>query len=402
MVKFRRLKMKKRHLLAGVFALFALSAWSADQFGKFREVRDVVLEQDSYPEPHVIEHMAGGGFVVAGRFEAENSAWATGLDESGAVRWRYLMAPPNQNVKEIYPYFTGVAASQDGGVLLCGMANLGTIERPDVNALLVKLDSEGKLLKQLYIRPPQLEYEYGRTVYLDRCVPWGNGAALIGRLSRTDFRGGKSVSHWIISASSDGGVLWQKLIPSMGGGDAAQVRPMPDGGLFIFDTEAIRVDAKGDLQARFRTTGRLRLIEPADVQSDPQLLDCYGGDSRGRLIRLTADLHIAEQRTIEFPDGYVCGPPQYVMQTYSLADGSLVLFGYHYKKGVRMPGIVKWPPRQLVPQASTYPVGNAPWFNAAAPTNKPGVYVTVRITGAVVPLPVKLEHSAHVTFFDMN
>jgi hypothetical protein len=333
--------------------------------------------------------------------EAEKSAWATGLDESGTVRWRFLMAPPKANVGQIYPYFTGAVSSLEGGFLLCGMVNLGTIEKPDINGLLVKLDSKGKLLKQLYVRPPELEDEYGRIVYLDRCVSWGTGAALVGRISRTDFRGSKSVSHWIIAASSDTTVLWQKLIPSSGGGEVTQVRPMSDGSLLISDTEAIRVDARGNLQARFHTTGLLRLIEPADAQSDPQLLDCYGGASRGRLTRLTPDLHLVEQRTIEFPDGYVCGPPQYVMQTYSLADGSLVLFGYRDKNGVRTPGIVKWD-RQLRSTASTFPVGNAPWFNAAAPTNEPGVYATVRITGAAVPLLIKLEHAAHVTLFDAN
>ena len=389
--------------MTGVLALFIFNAWSAtDQNGEFNEVRDVAIEQGSYPEPYVIEHMAGGGFVVAGRFEAEQSAWATGLDESGEVRWRYLMAAPNRNVGQIYPYFTGAASSGDGGVLLCGMVNLGTIAKPDVNGLLLRLDSKGKLLKQLYVRPAQLESEYGRIVYLDRCVPWGSGAALVGRVTRTDFRGGKSVSHWVIAASSDGTVLWEQLIPSAGGGEVTQVRPMPDGGLLISDTEAIRIDAQGEVQARFQSLGRLRLIQPADVRSDPQLLDCYGRGSRGRLIRLTADLHIAEERTIEFPDGYVCGPPQYVMQTYSLIDGSIVLFGYHYEHGVRTPGIVKWDPRQSTPKASAYPVGNAHWFNAAVPSCKPGVYAAVRITGAVVPLPINREHAVHVTFFDMN
>ncbi|MGN6649116.1 hypothetical protein, partial [Trinickia sp.] len=360
------------------------------------------IEQGSYPEPYVIEHMAGGGFVVAGRFEAEQSAWATGLDESGKVRWRYLAVPPSAELGTRFPYFTGAAAAPNGGVLLCGMIDVGEIHKRDVNGLLVRLDNRGQLLRRQYIRPPQLEDEYAHTAYLDRCVPWGNGAALVGRLSSTNFRGVRSVFHWIIATGPEGDVLWQKLIPSMGGDQVTQVRPMPGGGLLISDTETIRIDSQGELQARLQTRGILRLIQPADIRSDPQLLDCYGGASRGRLVRLTADLHIAEERTIEFPDGYVCGPSQYVMQTYSLADGSIVLFGYHYKKRVGVPGIVKWDPLQLTPTASTYALGNAPWFNAAVPTNKPGVYATVRITGAAVPLPVKVEHAAHVTFFDMN
>ncbi|MEX3957676.1 hypothetical protein [Trinickia sp. EG282A] len=48
------------------------------------------------------------------------------------------------------------------------------------------------------------------------------------------------------------------------------------------------------------------------------------------------------------------------------------------------------------------PVGNSPWFNAAAPTDKAGVYATVRVTGAATPLPVQIEHAVHVTFFDAN
>jgi hypothetical protein len=396
--------MKKRNLLAGALALFIFDAWSAtDQIGKFNEVRDVVIEQGSYPEPYVIEHMTGGGFVVAGRFEAEKSAWATGLDESGKVRWRYLAAPPSAELGTRFPYFTGAVAAPNGGVLLCGMIDMGEIrKRRDVNGLLVRLDNRGQLLSQQHIRPPQLENEYAQTAYLDRCVPWGNGAALVGRLLSTNFRGVRSIFHWIVATGPEGTVLWQKLIPSMGGDQVTQVRPMPDGGLLISDTETIRIDAQGELRARFQSHGRLRLIQPADIRSDPLLLDCYGGADRGRLVRLTADLHIVEERTIQFPGGYVCGPSQYVMQTYSLADGSIVLFGYLFKKVGGVPGIVKWDPKQLTPTASTYPLGNAPWFNAATPTNKPGVYATVRITGAVVPLPVKVEHSAHVTLFDMN
>jgi len=395
--------MKKRHLLAGALALFVFDAWPAtDQIGEFNKVRDVVIEQGSYPEPYVIEPMRGGGFVVAGRFGAEQSAWATGLDESGKVHWRYLAAPPSAELGTRFPYFTGAVASQGGGVLLCGMIDLGEMHKRDVNGLLVQLDDRGHLLRQQYIRPPPLENEYAHTAYLDRCVPWGNGAALVGRLSHTDSRGLRSEFHWIIATGPDGAVLWQKLISSKGGDQVAQVRPMSDGGLLISDSETIRIDAQGELLARFQARGLLRLIQPADVRTDPEFLDCYGGDGRGRLIRLNGELHISEQRMIEFPVGYVCGPPQYVMQTYSLADGSIVLFGYRYENGIRRPGIVKWNTQKNTATASTYAIGNAPWFNAATPTNKPGVYATVRITGAVVPLPGKVEHAAHVTLFDVN
>jgi hypothetical protein len=375
---------------------------ASDDVGDFRAVRDVVLE-GALPAPYVIEHMSGGGFVVAGRFEDNRSAWAVGLDEAGTFRWRYLMGPPKPDVGNRFPYFTGAVALQDGGVLLCGMVDLGTKEKHDVNGLLVRLDSRGQLIKQQFIRPPQLEFEYAHSANLDRCVPWANGAALVGRLSRSDFRGWKSVSHWIIATSSDGTVLWQKLIPSEteDGGQVAQVRPMPDGGLLISDTETIRVDAQGEVQARFHVSGFFRLIQPADARSDPQLLGCYGGNNYGRLIHLTADLHIAEEQTLEFPSGYVCGPTQYVMQTYSLADGSIVLFGYHYKNRIHTPGVVKWDSRRKTLTARTYPLGNAPWFYAAVQTDRPGVYATVRVSGFPTAYAPP-ERSMHVTLFEVN
>ena len=369
----------------------------------FRIVRDIVIEEGARPDPRVIEHVSDGGFVLGGRMDDDRAAWATALDESGVVRWRYLLKPPNPQVGGYYPYFSGAVPTANGGVLLCGTIDLGLPRKPEINGLLVRLDGKGQLLRQQFISPGPSESEFSHVAFFDRCVPWSNGVALVGRVTRYDTDGQRTQFHWIVEANSDGAVQWQKLIPSKGdGSEPSQVRSISDGGLIISDTETIRIDAQGNLRARFGVVGRSRLVLSADAQSVPELLDCLGGQSHGQLIRLTDDLEIAAQQNLPIPPGYLCGPSQYAMQAYGLTDGSIVLFGFYYENRAHIPGIVKWYSKFSTVSAGRFALGNAPWFNAATPTGKAGEFATVRVTGAPSVYKQMSNRETHLTIFDVN
>ncbi|MGF7001201.1 hypothetical protein P3T25_009594 [Paraburkholderia sp. GAS32] len=375
------------------------AACESGRLEAFRLVREVVLEKGSLPDPRVIERVNDGGFVIAGRMEKDKAAWAIKVDAAGTVRWRYLLASPNPDVGGVYPDFSGAVATPGGDVLLCGTIDLGRPRKPEINGLLVRLDNEGKLITEQFITPQETENEYSHIAYLDGCIAWNGGAVLVGRVTRYWPGGGQRGDyHWIVAVNFDGTVRWQKLIPSKGGGVRGQVRMMSDGSLIISDTETIRVDAQGEIQARSAATGLLRLVQPLDPQADPQLLDCYGGKSRGRLFQLTDDLQVSKEIALPASDGFMCGPSQYATQVFSLTDGSIVLFGYRYDDGLYTPGAVKWNFPLKSSAARSFAAPPAPWFNAATPSGKPDEFATVRVTGA--PTAANRERALYLSFVD--
>ncbi|WP_124603747.1 hypothetical protein [Burkholderia sp. Bp8963] len=343
--------------------------------------------------------MNNGSYVIAGRMGIDKAAWATEIDAAGTVRWRYLLPSPNPEVGGGLPDFTGAVGTRSGDVLLCGTISLGKPQKPQINGLLVQLDNAGKLVKEQFITPPDTENEYSHIAYLDDCIAWRDGTALIGRVTRYLPDGGqRSEYHWIVAVDADGAIKWQTLIPSKGGGVPGQVRRMPDDSLIITDTETIRVDAHGNLQARATVTGFLRLVQPLDPQAEPQLFDCYGGKTRGRLLQLTGDLQVSMELALSASDGYMCGPHQYPAQVFSLADGSIILFGHRFEEGLNTPGAVKWSPPLKTAAARSFTVPPAPWFNAATPSGKPGEFATIRVTG--FPTVPDRERATYLSFVD--
>lgn len=365
-------------------------------------VSDFALEESSYTDPLFIRSTNTGEFVVGGRLNDGGFAWATRLKGSGAVQWRYTMTAADPAYRAQFPYFTGAVPLADAATLLCGMIDSGRNGSRDVKGLIVRLDRNGKQLSEQYISPNLPEYEFAHTIYLDQCINWNGGVALIGRFSTTDYHGIRANFHWIVRMSSSGDVRWNKLIPMSDDVERSQARTTINGRLLIFTGEVISIDPQGELKARSVPVGRLRLVRPTDERSNIQLLNCYGGDNRGRLVELNDDLRIETDRRLQFPDGYVCGPPQYSSQTYGLPDGSIVVFGYRYENRRRVPGIVKWTLPENNPQAQIFPLRNSPWFSAASSTNEPGIYITVRVAGAPTMFPFHPERSVHVTLFDVN
>jgi len=285
--------------------------------------------------------------------------------------------------------------------VLCGTIDLGEEPNRGINGLLISLDKDGQLLKKLFVVPPQSKDEHAHIAYVDGCVASKNGATLIGRVTVFHRNGKPNAFHWIVATNPDGAILWQKLIPSHGGGVPSQVRKMPDGSLIVMDTEAIRVDDRGELLARSSATGLLRLVQPLNTDAEPALLDCYGGQTRGRLIRLTPDLKVSVERMLPLSES-LCGPRQYVMQLYSLPDGSMVLFGHRNDNGAHTPVAAKWNASLSAVRTEPFFAPLAPWFNAATPSGKPGEFATVRITGAPTGILRGSERALYLSFIDVN
>lgn len=387
----------------------ATNAWpGSDGPTPFRLVREVVLENGALPDPLAIERLTDGGFVIVGRMPKDKAAWATKVDANGSVQWRYLVTSVNPEPGGSYPEFTGVAATPDGGALLCGRMDIGQPRKPTINGLLVRFDKIGRLVNKQFIAPPPGS-EVSHVAFLDRCVAWPGGFALTGRVTRYSAGGRRDDFHWIVAVDSEGTIQWQRLISkqSVGSGAPGQVRTMPDGSLIIAviqgaDTEVLRVDTRGELRARSAVPGHLRLVQSLTPHADPELFDCYGGPSRGRFVQLTADLHISAETVLPFSPEYTCGPAQYAMQLYSLADGSLVLFGHRYTHGSNVAAAVKWDATFSSDRPQLFPTPPSWWFYAAMPSGKLGDFATVRVTGIPTTAGGARERAMYVSFFDVN
>ncbi len=394
--------MNKLVIVATLIFSLGANAWSENNSDRaFRLVREVVLEKGFVPDPQVIDRMSDGSFVIAGRMENDKAAWATAVEPDGVVRWRYLLPSSSPRGSGGYPYFSGIAAGPNGRTLLCGTIDLAVPPHSVVNGLLIQVDRHGHLATYNVIKPPQGENQYAQTAYIDGCTATRSGALLIGRVIRTSNDGKRDWYHWIVAANVDGQVAWQKLIPSRGGGKRSQIRKMSDDTLLIMDTEAILVDSQGELLARSAVTGLLRIVQPLNPHAAPELFGCYGGETYGRLFTLSEDLKLVAERTVARTVA-LCGPQQHVMQLFGLADGSMVLFGYRYDRGVYTPAAVKWNESLASAQTQLFSTPTAPWFDAAIPTGNEGEFATLRVTGVPTALGDDRERALYLSFIKIS
>ncbi len=351
-------------------------------------VREVTLESGRAIRPTSITRMLGG-YVITGS-ASFSFGWVVRTDEAGNVLWRYT-DPGGASVKLRVqsPTFNGVVPMPDGSVLLCG--NKPEDQRGRRAGLISVLDKSGQLLKQQVLYPNSDESFAPSS--LNWCIPWGDGAAVLGSTyrARRDPRSGSGIMRgdyffWLLAVDSNGSLKWEKLIPRVFGGGAIRQRMSVaalQGGDLVFSTwdtkppmgatDIVRVDERGKVKVRRELQRAFRVLRSGVSESG---IFALGFSKEGpTLLQLSQDLRdVAEVR------GTVSSPGNVPWVEYLLSDRSVALFGSRVVDGSFTANIVKVgsdlnsrAELEFQPRFAAYRVDDA------APTGKPEEFATIRL-----------------------
>lgn len=322
-----------------------LSPSSSAESGHIKVTKELLLESGVATVPSTIIQTKEGGYVVAGKI-AGQIAWATMVDSKGNMQWRYQGPQSSSN-------FEGVATMRDDSFLLCGWKS---VHEPsgisNIVGVLTHIDKAGKVLSEHVLRP-QEPGEFSNS-YIKRCLPWGEGFALIGITNRVSGHSQASrkieTLNWISALDEAGNVKWAKLIPTVAYIYPSTVYVANDQSL---DMGSIQVSESGEIR-KIKS-----LNETPFVKAIPQII-------------------------VE-PDGHwkvgqrIVAPPtiDYISNTviFSLPDTSQVEFGLLSRNGSH--AAVEWQGPNRV-QREIIELGDVYGVNDAIPTGNPGEFVTIR------------------------
>lgn len=367
---------------------------TTDEASHIKVVREVALEVGRAPTPHAVAQTKDGGYVIAGSVWVP---WATRVDANGNVVWRYELSAYNPSTpKEGKGHYNGAALLPDDSAILCGEMELPPPPgKPSggVAGMLTHLDKTGQVLSH------QLLYPNGDKAYslsyLKKCVPWGDGVAVVGHVSRWLNLGDKHIqefSFWLLALDGKGDIKWEKLIPNpgdgalTGGGTFKQIEVMPNGNLMLIASHPVN-NVPSDKVTRIGIGGDVigEKVIPGDLTashstpSDPSLylfprLLIPKFDASISLWTLDGDLANAKKLT-----GKAEGIGTSVF--YRLPDGSLFLVGSEYEEGN---AAMAWISADLNKQETyVFKPEHASVIWDAISTGKPGKFVTVRRSDAI-------------------
>jgi len=170
--------------------------------------RDLVLTRELVIKDEVTGAVLGpkamiraddGGFIIAGRINSTQEAWATKTDAEGQVLWRYQLKVKDQLPIGQGAEFNDIAAMPDGSSFACGqMPTQGSY----VPGLLVHLDKTGKPLSEQLLIP-----EHGPAhgvANFNACARWGDGVAIVGKVRQFHGGGRNDTFYWLLALDSSG------------------------------------------------------------------------------------------------------------------------------------------------------------------------------------------------------
>jgi hypothetical protein len=283
-------------------------------------VEKEVLISEVPGKPHALTRTTSGGFVVVG--EAA-SAWAAATDANGQFLWKYSLPIDSHVQFQVQSTFHGVVPLPSGGVLACGELFTADNRR---TAIVVLLDSEGKLVEQRTIVPKD-DATVRSSSFLS-CATWGDGVVLTGRWFDTRRDQGY---YWIVKLDKNGVREWEKLGEELPGFDAVVTS---DQSLTVVGIPVrtrivtiARFTPKGDLVATKMTEFReARAIRSTEPTSEVKVIG-VDSDTNNILLSLTSALRDtrAARRlgSIILREG--CA--------YLLPDGSVAVFGNRFVSG---------------------------------------------------------------------
>lgn len=364
------------------WAAFTIT-WSPAAAAQLLLTREVIISQPRGASllPNAIARADDGGYIIAGRINAAQAAWAAKTDAQGQVLWQY-----QTRVRDKLPIgqgaeFDGVAAMPDGSSYLCGhMPRTPGLFMP---GLLTHLDPAGHVLSERLVIP--LEESGPGVAYFFDCVRWGDGVAVVGRLLKFPEKGRRENLYLVVALGPSGDTKWEKLIPTTFDaiGDVgpslvtAKSKLVFCGGRANLGTELFRVSETGELEIRKKLSGQFALVRPVTTDGSLQL---YGYPSANApFTTITVDDRFEEirrtdaGRRLDFAAHLV----------YRMPDQSLVLFGSGiHAYGAQYTSRILYLDATLRSEQSIdlnrAPFSDSGFVKAALPTGNAGEFVVAR------------------------
>lgn len=283
--------------------------------------RETLFESGLGVDPHGIAATQDGGLVVAGTVNAR--AWATRIGPAGAVTWRYLF--PNSS-------YAGAVQLPDDSTLLCGVSQGFNSMR----GLLTHISAAGTLMGQ-EVLDPQGDDSFGRSD-IRFCEPYGGGAVAVGigfptiedqtkgtpsfRIEFVDAQGKRTGDHFVGSKGTLVDVFSddQDVVLVMIGvtRDA--------NGRNVTATHLLRVDGSGSVKADRAVIGGGFYLRPATRQNTTISL-FLEPDGKSQLKQLNSGFD--EVSVTNGPDANF-----FPTRSFITSDGSTVICGnsqYHHE-----------------------------------------------------------------------
>ncbi len=369
-------------LLAGL-TLGPLTACTAQASGHIRVVRSFFLERGHLIEPRALTRTHDGGYVIAGRL---TGPWATRINDQGQVVWRYLapLVPLKPGEIRGDTMFTGAVTLPDDSTLLCGYENPTEVPNAPLTGLLTHLSPHGRVLSTQTLYPNN-DRHYVLN-YLDRCVRWGKGVAVVGSTTLFPKGGTKpfgEVYLWLLKLDAHGHIAWEKLIPNVGG----NVEVLKNHDLVLAavgarwgnppsQTEITELGPDGSVKRQRTILGGLALVHSGAPETSVSLVSRGSAQATWR----TLGAHL---QTVARAKGSTGGIA--VKKAYRLPNGALALFGYTTPPeygGMLLSSIAWISPHFSHQQVFTFKPWSI-WVADAIPTGKPGEFATVREVSAL-------------------
>jgi hypothetical protein len=367
-------------------------------------VREVTLETGrGAPEPHSLAQTKDGNYVIAG--ELFQIPWATRTDSEGKAQWRYVVDMPEWKPGGNRGKYGGVAILPDNSTILCGNRELPPPPGKrvgDMVGILTHLDKSGQVLNH-QILYPNGDKTYSLS-YLEKCVPWGDGVAVTGHVSRFLKVGDKYLqeySLWLIALNGKGDIRWEKLLPRAMNGDIAVMTNQDL--LLLADFQGEKVSwLRGNIPTEstkwsngsilFDNAGEIKWKRTGKPQlqiAHQKLVTPLAAESRVRLFLGSSQSQLASLRTLN-EQGEDMASVQFQIrplspkQIYLMPNRDFVFFGTEFgAEGKDHPSAgITWLSADLK-KSETVTVGqkaNSAGIDDALPTGKPGEFVTVRHT----------------------
>lgn len=289
---------------------------------------------------------------------------ATRIDASGNVLWRFSAPVKNWAPGKGESKFESVVVLPDDSALFCGWKNIVTDIGPTLFGVLTHIDKSGKVLNER-ITLPNGDKSF-RLNYLNKCVAWGEGVAVVGTARRVT---GETIPRhhedfsWLLALDAQANIKWEKQIPLMSGlGIDVLVTPNQE-----LIGSAIRVSPTGDISPLEAVRKVRQIVITSDVHSSPNE-KIMSWRVEARLRSKAEDQQIKGESDISRSNA-----------EYFLPDHSLVEFGGKTERGTGIAAIA-WLSSQST-ETETFvfkPFWKAWQVDAAIPTGRPGEFVTLR------------------------
>lgn len=358
-----------------VLIMSPLLSCTSQASGHIHVVRSFFLERGHPIQPYALVRTRDRGYVIVGSWVAQ-IPWATRVNAAGQVQWRYLaprvpMKPGQAGGDGTY---TGAVTLPDDSTLLCGYE-----PRPDqpysVRALLTRISPTGQVLG-VQMPNPDHDRHYALN-YLQRCVRWGKGVAVVGSTTRFRKHATSTDYVWLLKLDAHGRIEWQQLMPDRYASfDPDQtLLALSDGDLAIMTSLAhLRlVGPQGTVRAQ--RTIPFGLVAPSI--GPERAVHVLAGGKHVTPAWFTLGDHL--QTTHVAPLAGVLAPIIPYKKAYRLPNGALALFGDTTPPeygGMLVSSIAWLSPNQRHRQVLTFKAGSV-WIADAVPAGQPGEFAIV-------------------------